>query len=256
MFLRYLERSHTYKPDRQYYAVADTFNHEILSVRDRLQNTIDIRFKRLSEEYLIIFSHGNSANISGLGTRYSFFEELNFSYLAYDYPGYGRSTGTPGEEGLYASHHAVIDLAGTLGFPPEKIILHGLSLGGAVAVEGACTYKNIRGLIIEASFESSHAMARVIFGNIPVHRLVRERFRSLHRIGEVNAPVLVIHGTEDETVPYEQGYRLFEAATEPKFLYSIKGAGHANLIEHGGERYREIYKSFISSLSVPSELCT
>ena len=251
MIFRSLERYHTYKPDRTYYEKVDAFDHEIFSIEDSMGHVLDVRFKRLSEDRLILFSHGNKSNISSLDQRYAFFESLGYSYLSYDYPGYGRSTGEPSEEGLYASHHAAIAHAQALGFSLRHIVLHGLSLGGAVAVEGAVMHPGVRSLIVEATFTESHAMAQKIFKNLPVHLFVPNRFCSIERIQDIRCPVLIIHGTEDETTPYEHGWSLHAKAPEPRFFHSVHGAGHTDILEVGGLEYEEAYRSFVESSSIP-----
>ena len=73
------------------------------------------------------------------------------------------------------------------------------------------------------------------------------RYDSISKIGNVTAPIMVLHGDGDEIVPFEFGERLFEAATEPKVLYRIRGAGHNDTYDVGGEPYFSALREFVRS---------
>jgi fermentation-respiration switch protein FrsA (DUF1100 family) len=118
----------------------------------------------------------------------------------------------------------------------EKIILFGRSLGGAVAVEIA-TQRPCDKLILESTFTSAKDMARILFGNVPIEMLVQSRFDSLAKIVTLHMPLLMIHGTEDEVVPFALGQRLFAAANDPKAWYVLDEAGHNDTYVVGGQEY-------------------
>jgi fermentation-respiration switch protein FrsA (DUF1100 family) len=96
----------------------------------------------------------------------------------------------------------------------------------------------VAGLVVESSFTDIKDMARTLHPQIPFHLIARNGFRSIDKVGRLPMPKLFIHGTGDETVPFEIGRRLFEAAAEPKELYVIEGAGHNDVHVHGGATYR------------------
>jgi fermentation-respiration switch protein FrsA (DUF1100 family) len=88
-------------------------------------------------------------------------------------------------------------------------------------------------------------MARRMF-RIPLFEyLPKSRFNSLAKIRRVRAPILIVHGTRDEVVPFSMGERLFAAAPEPKFFFPVEDAGHNNLVEVGGDRLLDHLKSFL-----------
>jgi len=119
-------------------------------------------------------------------------------------------------------------------------------LGGAVAIDLA-SRRECGGLIVESSFTSGRAMARRMF-LIPLLEYVpKSRFDSLAKIAAVRAPILIVHGTRDEVVPSSMGQRLYEAAPEPKWFFAIKGAGHNDVLEVGGELYLKRVKHFLAT---------
>jgi alpha-beta hydrolase superfamily lysophospholipase len=142
-------------------------------------------FANEEAEFTILFSHENAEDIY---TSTPFFEELSragFNVFAYDYRGYGISEGRPSEKNTYQDIETAYDfLVNEKKFAPEKIILHGRSLGGAVAVDLASRRK-CGGLIVESSFVSAFRVMTVV----PVFPF--DKFASLRKIGRVNCPVLV-----------------------------------------------------------------
>jgi pimeloyl-ACP methyl ester carboxylesterase len=129
-----------------------------------------------------------------------------FAVFAYDYRGYGLSTGRPSERRAYLDAEAAYDhLVHALGVPPEHIVLHGRSLGGAVAADLAAR-RPCAGLVLESTFVSAYRVLR------PYAFLPFDRFRTLSKMPRVHCPVLVIHGTDDALVGAWHGRRLYDAA--------------------------------------------
>ena len=87
-----------------------------------------------------------------------------------------------------------------LGVSPNQIVLYGLSLGAAVALELACT-EEVAGLILESPFTCTHAMGAMIVPILPLFKFLPNRFNSLEKINTLNVPLLVIHGDIDTTTP-------------------------------------------------------
>lgn len=168
--------------------------------------------------------------------------DLGINVLTYDYPGYGTSGGSPSEENGYAAIDAAYDYMVEKGVRPETIILHGRSLGGAMAVELA-PRKPVGGLIMESTFTGAF---RVVT-RYPI--LPFDKFKNLEKMDKVKCPVLVIHGTNDWTIPAYHGQRLFEAANEPKQALWIEGAGHNNVDRTNERLYLETIKGFVDRLN-------
>jgi fermentation-respiration switch protein FrsA (DUF1100 family) len=190
--------------------------------------------------YTILFSHGNAEDIGMSLPTLESIKGMGFSVFAYDYRGYGTSSGTASEENTYRDAEAAYDyLVNNLGIPANQIIALGRSLGGAVAIDLAHR-QQLGGLIIESSFVTAY---RVIT-EIPVFPF--DKFKSISKIKEVHCPVLVIHGTKDEVVSFWHGERLFEVAVEPKLALWVDGAGHNNLFATVEGQYKQALGEFVT----------
>ena len=174
---------------------------------------------------VVLFCHGNAGNISHRLETADLILDIGADILLFDYRGYGQSDGAPSEKNVYADTEACYRwLVDHEAVPPEKIVLFGRSLGGAVAVELAHRVK-CRGLIVESSFTSTADMGRRMFPWLPVRYLLRHHFDSIKKISTVGCPVLITHSPDDEMVPYEMGRQLYAAAKQPRRFVSLRG-GH------------------------------
>jgi fermentation-respiration switch protein FrsA (DUF1100 family) len=192
-----------------------------------------------------LYLHGNGGNLSH---RYSHFREIaaaGSAILALDYRGYGKSSGEPTEKGLYRDAETAYSYLLKTGYRPEQIILHGESLGTAVAVDLA-SRRPCAALVLEAPFTSAKDVAQTV---LPViGPLLIWGFDSRRKIGRVRVPILFIQGDRDEIIPIRLGQALFAAANEPKSFWIVAGAGHNDIVEGAGANYRQRLRSFYSSL--------
>ncbi|OGW65009.1 MAG: peptidase [Nitrospirae bacterium RIFCSPLOWO2_02_FULL_62_14] len=198
---------------------------------------------------VLLWCHGNAGNLihrlENLGELY----RLGLSVFIFDYRGYGRSSGTPSEEGLYQDALAAYGyLTGTRGVRPERLVLFGRSLGASVAGEVA-SRKPAAGLILESPFPSVAAVARALYGGLPMHWLISARFPLDERLQRIFMPVLVIHGDRDDIIPIEMGRQVFAAAREPKSFYVIEGADHNNTYQVGGRAYFQRLRNFVADVA-------
>jgi uncharacterized protein len=201
-------------------------------------------------ERALLFFHGNAGNAADRLERARILNRrLRLDVFLVDYRGYGRSTGSPSEDGLYRDARAVYAAARERGFPPRRIVVFGESLGAAVAVELAADARTPCGaLVLETPFLSVPAMARVHYPLVP-RFLVRSRFDSGARIGSVHVPKLFFVAARDEIAPPAQGRALFERAAPPKTLFLIPNAGHNDTYAAGGEAYWREWERFLASLT-------
>ncbi len=179
-----------------------------------------------------LFCHGNAGNLTH---RLDILERLaaaGIRTFIFDYRGYGRSEGKPGEEGLYRDARAAYDrLAAEPGVEPGRIFAYGESLGGAVAAQLTLD-RPCAGVILQSTFRSLRAIGRETF---PVlHLLARHRFETEAKLARIAAPVLVVHGEADTLIGPHHARRLHEAAREPKWLHLVPRADHNDLWEVGG----------------------
>ena len=182
------------------------------------------RFRPLVGEqktrYTILFSHGNAEDLGDLSGHLEQFRQHGFSAIAYDYSGYGTSSGKPTERAARLNVEAVYDyLVTKRGIAPDRIIIWGRSIGSGPSVHLAAN-RPAAGLVIECGFVSAF---RVL---TRVRLLPFDRFDNLRALERVTCPVLIIHGTDDEIIPFWHGQRLFDTAREPKSRLWVERAGH------------------------------
>jgi len=192
-----------------------------------------------------LFCHGNAGNISHRIETLQILHRLRLNVLIFDYRGYGTSQGSPTEAGTYRDAEAAWrHLVEARGVAPGDVILHGRSLGGAVAAHLAETHPP-RALILESAFTSVPDVARGMYPWLPVRLLARFQYNTLERIGRIACPKLIIHSRGDDLIPFACGQRLFEAAAEPKTFLEITGS-HADGFLASGKRYENGLDRFVS----------
>jgi pimeloyl-ACP methyl ester carboxylesterase len=186
----------------------------------------------------VLLCHGNAGNVGDRVLHAALLAAAGFDVLAFDYRGYGHSSGKPSEQGTYRDARAA--LACLLRQPdvdPSRVLYVGESLGGAVAIELALAHPPA-GLVLLSAFTSVREMARVHYRLIPA-ALVPDAYPSLRLIGGLRAPLLVLHGEDDAIVPVEHGRALLHAAPDPKRLRIVPGAGHNDIVSLAGELLAE-----------------
>jgi fermentation-respiration switch protein FrsA (DUF1100 family) len=197
---------------------------------------------------VLLWFHGNAGNLSHRYDMIRMLMQLPAEVFIIDYRGYGKSEGHPSEGGLYLDGEAAWKyLTAGRGVSPDRIIIFGKSLGGAVAVDLASKV-DAAGLIVQSSFTSASDMAAIVMPFMP-RSFIRTRMSSAEKIGLVRCPKLFIHSRADEVVPFDLGRRLFEAAPEPKQFYEVKGARHNDTYIAGGRPYLDALRGFIESCS-------
>jgi fermentation-respiration switch protein FrsA (DUF1100 family) len=194
----------------------------------------------------LVWFHGNAGNISHRVENIKLLhDKVKINIFIFDYRGYGRSEGSASEEGTYLDGEAALALIQKrLGMEPKKIVFFGRSMGAAVAVEMANRFDS-QALILESPFLSIRAMAREVFPFLPIGFLLRTQYDIGHKIQKIKTPLLVLHGDQDEVVPFAQAKMVFDAAPEPKKFFTIAGARHNDTYLVGGEPYFEQLKAFI-----------
>ncbi|MBI3408442.1 MAG: alpha/beta hydrolase [Planctomycetes bacterium] len=179
-----------------------------------------------------LFCHSQNANLSICRPAASvkkWHQETGLSVLFFDYPGYGRSSGTPSETSCYqAAETAYNWLVDKQEIAPAEIVVVGRSLGTAVAVELASRRPH-RAIVLVSPFTSIPDVAQTRFPFLPAW-LMRNRFDSLSRVGHCTGPTLIVHGTKDAKTPYCLAKQLFDAAPEPRKFLTVCGAGHGDAV--------------------------
>jgi len=242
MFQRHL----IYYPDAAYYTPADAGLSGVSEVKlDTADGETLIAWyapARPGQPTLIYF-HGNAGNIKDRAPRLDRFSGAGYGVFLFSYRGYGGSTGTPSERALIADAKRAYDHLSEHGVQPADIIPYGESLGSGVAVQLAAE-KKVGAVILDAPYPSLPAIGKRIYPFLPVETFMTDRFDSKRHIQQVNAPILILHGTEDTTIPIALGRELFEAAPEPKEMAVIQGAGHSDIYMFGA---MEVLERFIET---------
>jgi fermentation-respiration switch protein FrsA (DUF1100 family) len=192
-----------------------------------------------------LICHGNGGNIGDRLPIIRLFHDLGLNVFIFDYRGYGESQGTPSEEGTYADALAAWNyLVAERGLPPDRIIVCGRSLGGAVAAWLADKHPPA-GLVLEASFTSLTDVAAKVYFYLPVRFLCRFRYPTLEHLRKVRCPVLVAHSRDDGLIPFVHGQKLFAAAPEPKVFVELTG-DHNEGEECANADYRRTLEAFLA----------
>lgn len=214
------------------------------------------------QPFVLLYSHGNAGNLSHNLASLRQLQALGLSVFIYDYRGYGGSTGSPDEAGLYMDAEAAYEyLRDTLGVPADRVILYGRSLGGAMAVHLATT-RPARALILESTFTSAVDVGAEVDRYLPVRLLVRHRFESLERLQNhelKNAagdalPLLIVHSRPDSVIPFAHAPRLLDAArTSRKTLVALDAGGHNDAFLVSRNKYERAFVQFLNGLSKPHD---
>jgi uncharacterized protein len=193
--------------------------------------------------HIVIYFPGNGDTLAASVGRFREIIADGTGLVALSYRGYAGSSGLPSEQGLIQDAAAAYAFTAAL-YPAREIVLWGFSLGSGVAVALAAAHP-VGGMILEAPYTSIADIAASAFPFFPVRYLLKDRFYSDRRIAEIAAPLLVIQGERDATIPIVFGERLFAMAREPKQFVRFPGGSHNDLDNFGAI---ETARQFIGAL--------
>ena len=204
-------------------------------------------------DVIFVWFHGNGGNIQNRLEHVRLMHvHVGGSHILFDYQGYGLSHGQPSIPGIVADGRAVVQLVQERGWSTGKrLVFFGESLGCAVAVALAVdrateVRPEVRPdrIILEAPFYSLQAMGQIVLP--PLAFLVKDDLNSARLMAKLTVPLLIIHGTQDQVVPFQQGRDLYELSPSPKQFHTIPGGGHVGLYEIDGQRYFQTIHDFVS----------
>ena len=201
------------------------------------------------ERGVVLHLHGNGHNVGANLGQALRFHQLGLSVLMVEYRGYGQSEGGfPTEASVYQDARVAWNyLSQTRGIAADRILIFGHSLGGAIAIDLAKDQPEAAGLIVQSSFTRMQAMVERAgyFRLFPAQLLLTQRFESIEKVPQLKMPVLYIHGTRDELIPYSMSQDLYAATPEPKHLFLVPQAMHNDVAAVGDTAYTEVLNQFL-----------
>jgi alpha-beta hydrolase superfamily lysophospholipase len=197
------------------------------------------RFAQDPKAPVLLYLHGARFNVVGSAFRARRMQDLGFSVLAVDYRGFGKSTNQlPSEAMAYEDARAAWDWLARQ-YPDRPRYIFGHSLGGAIAIELAAQVGDEAGTVVEGTFTSiPDVVSTFKWGWLPISPLFTQRFEAVKRVGNIGAPLLVVHGAQDRLISPELGRRLFDAATGRKAFVLVENGSHHNTNSVGQPQYR------------------
>lgn len=195
---------------------------------------------------VILYCHGNAGSVETWSMAAQELQQQHqCAVFVFDYRGYGKSEGTPSEEGLYQDARAARRwLAQKAGVSEKDIIVLGRSLGGGVAVDLA-SKDGARGLILQSTFSSLPDVAAYHVPWLLPQLNMTQRFDSVAKIKNYTGPVLQCHGDADRLIPISQAQTLYAAAPGQKRFITIPGGGHNDPLSAA---FHEALDEFLSKL--------
>ena len=201
--------------------------------------------KAESTRGVLLFCHGNAGNISHRFDSIRFFNQLSLDVLIFDYRGFGKSEGSPGEEGTHLDATAAWEyLTKIKGYQTDQLIIFGRSLGSGVAARLASEKKS-KVVILESSFTSLPDLGAKIYPIFPVRLLSRYKYNTLKNLQYLTCPILFVHSKRDEIIPFSLGYQNYQTAPEPKKFLEIHGSHNDGFLV-SGKIYENGIRDFLS----------
>jgi len=205
---------------------------------------------------VLLYLHGARWDVTGSAPRIRRMAGLGFSVLAIDYRGFGKSIdhsddALPSEARAYEDARAAWDWIAR-NHPQQRRYIFGHSLGSAIAVQLATQVNDASGLIVEGSFTSiPDVFQSMRWGWLPVTPFITQRFDAASRIGQVEVPLLVVHGSEDQLIRPELGRALYEQARTPKLFVLVDRGSHHNTNALGQAQYSEALRELFGEAFAP-----
>lgn len=183
-------------------------------------------------EVAVLVAPGNAGNRLGRAGLSELLTERGFAVLLLEYRGYGGNPGRPTEAGLALDAQAAQRALAERGFPPERTVYFGESLGTGV-VAALQVKVPPAGVLLRSPFSSFADMAAHHYPFLPVDALLRDRYPVLGHVATTQVPVTVVHGDRDDVVPPDQSEAVARAAPRLVEHVVLPGAGHNDAVMFG-----------------------
>jgi pimeloyl-ACP methyl ester carboxylesterase len=197
----------------------------------------------------ILYFHGNGGNLSVWSDILAGIAQRGYDVIAVDYRGYGLSTGSPTEPGLYRDVDATLGiLDGPIRRPDLPLVYWGRSIGTALAAYAA-SRRAPGGVVLEAGFPNARAILRDSPIMLALSLFATYRFPTAEWMAGVTVPALVIHGDADSIIRYELGRQLYESLKGPKQFLTIAGGDHNDAVPVDATKYWDAVRDFVAAIS-------
>ncbi|MCK5683165.1 alpha/beta hydrolase [bacterium] len=247
--LYFFQGKFVYAPSKKYIGTPADIGIKFEEVFFKSKNDVKIcgwYVPAVPGDYTILFCHGNAGNISHRLKTLKIMHDLGYNFLIFDYQGYGKSEGTPTEEGTYSDTRAAYDyLINEKKCSEDKIIFQARSLGGGIATK-VVTEKNPPVYILESTFTSVADVARKIYPFLPVDLLTRIKYPTIDNLKSISCPIFFVHSPDDEVIPFSHGKKLYESYNGKKTFFQLKG-GHNEGLRISEKEYTAALKTFLDS---------
>lgn len=264
LVLRWFEHRQVYQPDRQLETSGSELGRPFEDVHFQTSDGVGLNgwffpadTDSARNHLVYLLCHGNAGNISHRLEHCAALLETGAGVFIFDYRGYGRSQGRPGEEGTYLDAQAAHQWLRQKGFAATNIIAFGESLGGGVASELAVR-ESLCGLVLQSTYTSITDVGAELFPWLPVRWLGRIKYDTHVKLPRVRVPVLVMHSRADGLIGFPHAEKNFAVANEPKMFWEISGE-HNQFLEGDRARYLEGLNKFLTRIETagrqpPSEV--
>lgn len=229
LMLRWFEHHQVYHPTRDFETTGRELGRAFEEVGFRAGDGVGLHGWFFPEtagspraDWVALVCHGNGGNISHRLDLAAALLETGVAVFLFDYRGYGRSEGRPGEKGTYRDAQAAHTWLRQKGFRAERILAFGESLGGGVVSELALR-ETVGGIVLQSTFTSIADIGTELFPWLPVRWMNRIKYDTQGKLPRIRVPVLILHSREDTLARFAHAERNFAAANEPKLLVELTG---------------------------------
>jgi len=196
-----------------------------------------------------VLCHGNTGNLTTIATIVRPLQDSGINVLLFDYRGFGKSTGSPSFAGVVADAVAAGRFHDTIRPKNLPSILYGYSLGGAIAAQ-AIRHHPFDGLILQSTFTNLPDMARATWPRLPLHLVAGSVFDTKSVLKHLKVPLMLIHGSSDESVPCWMAHQLYDACASNKRLYLVDGGMHKDCYVRDPDKLIWAVNQFASELPI------
>lgn len=194
-----------------------------------------------------VFCHGNTGNLTKSADVIPHLLAAGLSILFFDYRGFGRSSGRASYRGVIADGVTASRFHDAIRPRDLPSLLYGFSLGGAIAAQVIRRHR-FDALILQSTFTTLTALSRVMHPRVPMHLLSGRLFDTLRVIRKLDVPLLVMHGTADEVIPFSMAHEIFEACPSPRRMLIVDDALHKDMYERDSDSLVRGVSEFIAAV--------